>query len=66
MTTYDPDTMQQNPFVLRDIVRKFGGTLALDTAVIKPGRIAVGDKVELLAQEPLEEIQPLTTETLRH
>jgi uncharacterized protein YcbX len=51
MTTYDPDTQEQNHKVLRDIVRKFGGTLALDTAVIKPARIAVGDKVEFLAQE---------------
>lgn len=51
MTTYDPDTLQQNLTVLRDIVRKFGGTLALDTAVIKPGRITVGDRVELIAQE---------------
>jgi uncharacterized protein len=51
MTTYDPDTQEQNHQVLRDIVRKFGGTLALDTAVIKPGRIAVGDKVEFLAQD---------------
>ena len=66
MTTYDPDTLQQNPFVFRDIVRKFGGTLALDTAVIKPGHIKVGDKVELLAQESREESKPLTTETQRH
>ena len=51
MTTYDPDTQEQNHQVLRDIVRKFGGTLALDTAVIKPGRIAVGDPVELLAPD---------------
>jgi len=59
MTTYDPDTLQQNPFVLRDIVRKFGGTLALDTAVIKGGHIAVGDSVEFLKNNeidhPLEE-----------
>jgi uncharacterized protein YcbX len=57
MTTYDPDTLEQNHRVLRDIVRKFGGTLALDTAVVKPGRIAVGDKVEFLAQDH-EDIGP--------
>ena len=51
MTTYDPDTQEQNHGVLRDIVRKFGGTLALDTAVIRPGHIAVGDRVELLAPD---------------
>ena len=37
--------------MLRDIVKKFGGTLALDTAVMKPGRIAVGDKVEFITQD---------------
>lgn len=48
MTTYDPDTLEQNHRVLRDIVRKFGGTLALDTAVIHGGHIAVGDSIEFL------------------
>lgn len=48
MTTYDPDTQEQNPRVLREIVKKFGGTLALDTAVLKPGFINVGDVAELL------------------
>ena len=50
MTTYDPDKQEQNHRVLRDVVRKFGGTLALDTAAIRQGRIAVGDKVEFLAE----------------
>jgi uncharacterized protein YcbX len=59
MTTYDPDTQEQNHRVLRDIVRKFGGTLALDTAVVKTGRISVGDTVELLPAEQ-EHIQPLS------
>jgi uncharacterized protein YcbX len=57
MTTYDPDTLEQNHKVLRDIVRKFGGTLALDTAVIKPGRIAVGDEVEFLAPDQ-QDVRP--------
>jgi uncharacterized protein YcbX len=57
MTTYDPDTQEQNHRVLRDIVRKFGGTLALDTAVIKTGRISVGDRVELLVPEH-EDVPP--------
>jgi uncharacterized protein YcbX len=51
MTTYDPDTIEQDIRVLRRIVNEFDGALALDTAVIKPGRIKIGDKVELLAQE---------------
>lgn len=47
MTTYDPDTQKQNHEVLRSIVKKFDGTLALDTAVIRGGSIKVGDVVEL-------------------
>jgi uncharacterized protein YcbX len=57
MTTYDPDTLEQNHMVLRDIVRKFGGTLALDTDVIKAGHISVGDKVEFIANDQ-EDIGP--------
>jgi uncharacterized protein YcbX len=48
MTTYDPDTQEKNPKVLRDIVKKFDGTLALDTDVIQGGRISVGDVAELI------------------
>jgi MOSC domain-containing protein len=48
MTTYDPDTQAQDLGVLRRIVREFGGRMALDAAVIEPGRIVVGDPVELL------------------
>jgi uncharacterized protein YcbX len=48
MTTYDPDTQEQDHSVLRRIVSEFGGVLALDCAVIQPGRITVGDRVELV------------------
>jgi len=48
MTTYDPDTQKQDHAVLRHIVKKFDGTLALDTAVIQGGRISVGDVAELI------------------
>lgn len=48
MTTYDPDTQKQNHAVLRHIVKKFEGTLALDTAVLHGGHISVGDRVELV------------------
>lgn len=48
MTTYDPDTQKKNPAVLRHIVKKFDGTLALDTDIIQGGRISVGDVVELV------------------
>ena len=57
MTTYDPDTLAQDHRVLRQIVREFGGTLALDTAVIRPGQIVVGDKVEFFGENQ-EDIRP--------
>jgi len=48
MTTYDPDTQEQDLSVLRRIASEFGGQMALDCAVLSGGRIAVGDPVELL------------------
>jgi uncharacterized protein len=48
MTTFDPDTLGQDHGVLRRIVREFDGTMALDAAVLEPGRIRVGDAVTLL------------------
>ena len=48
MTTYDPDTLQQDPGVLKDIVKRFGGELALNCAVEQSGVIEVNQKVELL------------------
>jgi uncharacterized protein YcbX len=47
MTTVDPDTLHRDPEVLRDIGRRFGGYLALDAAVVRGGRISVGDPVTL-------------------
>lgn len=48
MTTYDPDTIEQDPRVLRTIVRQFGGRLCLNGGVGRPGTIEEGDSVELL------------------
>jgi len=48
MTTYNPDTQVQDHKVLRQIVKQFGGALALDTGVIMGGHIAVGDRVEFV------------------
>jgi uncharacterized protein len=47
MTTYDPDTQVQDPGVLRRIVREFGGTMALDCAVLAGGPVRLGDLVTL-------------------
>jgi hypothetical protein len=48
MTTYDPDTQVQDVSVLRRIVRERDGRLALDCRVIEPGRVVLGDAVEVL------------------
>ena len=55
MTTYDPDTQEQDHKVLRQIVKQFGGALALDTAVIHGGQIAIGDRVEFVDDESVAE-----------
>jgi MOSC domain-containing protein len=48
VTTYDPDTGEQDVDVLRDIARRFGGSLALNAWVAQPGRVRVRDTVQLL------------------
>ena len=47
MTTVDPDTLERDPEVLRDIGRRFGGRLALNAEVLRPGVVRVGDPVVL-------------------
>jgi MOSC domain-containing protein len=49
MTTYDPDTQEQDLGVLRRIVKEFGGRVALDCEVVEGGRLTVGDPVEVIA-----------------
>ncbi len=49
MTTVDPDTLQRDPEVLRDIGRRFGGQLALNADVRRGGAIAAGDAVRLVS-----------------
>ena len=44
MTTYEPDTLKQDLNVLRRIARDLDGTMGLDTAVLRGGRIAEGDR----------------------
>lgn len=48
MTTFDPDSLEQDVDVLRRIRQEFGGTLALNCSVLQGGTISVGDPVELL------------------
>jgi uncharacterized protein YcbX len=48
MTTVDPDTLERDPEVLKDIGRRFGGRIALNAEVLSPGVIRVGDAVKLV------------------
>jgi hypothetical protein len=48
MTTVDPDTLEVDPEVLRDIVRRFGNKLALNADVERGGTIRIGDPVKLV------------------
>ena len=48
MTTVDPDTLDVDRSVLKDIISRFDGKLALNAAVLRPGTIHVGDPVELV------------------
>jgi uncharacterized protein YcbX len=50
MTTVDPDSLERDPEVLRDIGRRFGGRLALNADVVGGGTIAVGDPVTLVGR----------------
>ena len=48
ITTFDPDSLAQDPQVLRDIVQRFGGKVALDCSVVRGGTIHLGQEVDLL------------------
>lgn len=48
MTTFDPDTLEQDREVLESIVERFGGRLALNAGVAKGGLLRVGDAVTLV------------------
>lgn len=47
ITTYDADTVEQDPGVLRDIVHRFAGRLCLNAQVLRPGSVEQGDSVVL-------------------
>ena len=50
MTTVDPDTLERDVGVLKDIIDRFDGVLALNADVSRPGTIRVGDAVRLVRQ----------------
>jgi hypothetical protein len=47
MTTYDPDTLEQDISVLQRIYWELDGRTALDCYVLQPGRVRVGDTAEV-------------------
>ena len=49
VTTYDPETVEQDASVLRDIVARFRGKLAINSAIEQDGVIHVQQAVELLS-----------------
>jgi uncharacterized protein YcbX len=51
MTTYDPDTLEQDIDVLRQIVRDSGGSMALNCYVVEPSIVRIGEPVEVLAAQ---------------
>lgn len=51
MTTFDPDTQAQDPSVLLRIVHELDGSTALDSSIITPGRIRVGDAAHIIEHE---------------
>jgi uncharacterized protein YcbX len=48
ITTFDPDTQEQDPDVLRTVNAELDGLFARCCWVARPGRIAVGDPAELV------------------
>jgi len=48
MTTFDPDSGEQDLEVLRRVQREFEGRLGLNSYVVAPGHISVGDSVALM------------------
>jgi uncharacterized protein len=48
MTTFDPDTQKQKVGVLKEIVQKFSGQLALNCYIIRGGEIHFNNDVQLL------------------
>lgn len=48
LTTFHPDTREQDPDVLRRVNADLGGLFARNCWVVAPGRIAVGDPVEVV------------------
>lgn len=53
MISVDPDTLQPDPDVLKDVVRRFDGRFALDTSVERGGLVREGDEAVLVISLPI-------------
>ncbi|MDQ2586493.1 MOSC domain-containing protein [Saccharothrix yanglingensis] len=53
VTSIDPDSGERHPDVFRRIRTDFGGRLALNCWVIRPGRVREGDTAELVPTDEL-------------
>ena len=51
MTTWDPDSLEQDVDVFRHIRARFNGTLALNAWAGREGLVAVGDEVRMLDRQ---------------
>ena len=47
MTTFDPDSLAHDPSVLRDIVERFDGKLALNCEALRGGKIRLNQEVQV-------------------
>jgi hypothetical protein len=65
MTTVDPDTLETDPEVLKDIVRRFGGRLALDADVTRSGTVCIGDDVLVDAHASDRHVVPRAEERIK-
>jgi hypothetical protein len=62
MTTVDPETLERDPGVLKDIAQRFGGKLALNAAVERGGWIRVGDEAIVSSPVASRNTDPHTVE----
>jgi uncharacterized protein YcbX len=60
VTTYDPDSLAQDAGVLQDIVRRFQGRLALNSAVLRGGPIRVGQTVKFMSRSSVSHDSAVT------
>jgi len=58
MTTYDPDTQEQDRSVLQRLVDEYGGRFGLDCYVIREGAVREGDPVEIAGYWTLPPADP--------